>query len=323
MDTKKRWHPAVGLFAVGAVALFLGIQGASAERARSSANERAAKGQTPKPGAVAEPQPVQQGDARSSFASTRPKASASKPSGTPLLIPRDGSVRVSEPTWKPVGPEDLPGWPERQAEMRAARGLLNQNASEATGAALPVGQGSCCLPDCGCFNNVSILTCNANLGTFFKAPAGELVSTYCERIPCDCDGNGTCDDVDIAGDPTLDCDFNGLLDRCETYPCSACCDAAGNCLGTSRWLTALPSRNAGRTSSVLGMRTRAAGSPTPTACLCRSATLPLASGITGPGSTTAVRAVRTVTPAVSARPVDTTSIQSTTLGCQARIPTPA
>jgi len=57
-----------------------------------------------------------------------------------------------------------------------------------------------------------------------KGNYGQHNSVYLNDTSfCDCDGNGQLDSVDIAGDPGLDCDLDGVLDSCSLL------SGAGDC----------------------------------------------------------------------------------------------
>ena len=111
MDMKKRggWRPAVGILSVAGFAICLGIQGASAERAKPTRGERATKSSAQTSGVAG----IRENSSATNLPirGTATKGASVKAAMTPREIPRDGSARLGEPMWQPVGPEDLPGWP--------------------------------------------------------------------------------------------------------------------------------------------------------------------------------------------------------------------
>lgn len=71
------------------------------------------------------------------------------------------------------------------------------------------GQGICCTPS-GCLESTRV-ACIVNPDGYFWFPA-----RFCNGLDCtDCDGNFRPDAFEIEMDPSLDCNGNGILDRCE------------------------------------------------------------------------------------------------------------
>lgn len=73
----------------------------------------------------------------------------------------------------------------------------------------PCGVGVCCTTS-GCVETTRT-ACLLDPDGYYFWPAIFCTSTTCD----DCDGNGVPDGVEIAIDASLDCNLNGLLDRCE------------------------------------------------------------------------------------------------------------
>lgn len=73
-------------------------------------------------------------------------------------------------------------------------------------------------------------TVQANTGPNQRTHAiaiGDLVHVITQASFFDCNGNGTNDSIEIAGNPALDCDGDGILNSCEIAGGASDCDANG------------------------------------------------------------------------------------------------
>lgn len=224
---RMRWRPALGVVVLGAIAVGLGIQGASAERARSASRD---KKEAPQAGVVTSQRNVSNVRVATPT-SVMPQAESAAQNKKQADLP-PGAVAapnvvggVARPTnWQPVGPEDLEDFSGVQAVIGS--GPRFQDAGEA-GAVATGTTGACCLnpgaPACSCVPNQTLAQCNTAGGVF------QGVKTVCANDICGC------------------------LTR-------ACCDPAGACIGDQ---TRVVCEGAGNTWNIEASCVGAAGLPQP------------------------------------------------------------